>query len=194
MFPPTPMRELRDLTRTSLRQDHTAVANRMQEILEEAHVKIASVATDWLGVSGRKILQQMLDGEPDSKKLADLCRGCLREKIPERELALEGRRTSHHRWMLRLQREQLEFLERQIEELDIRIQDRIRSYQLAVDLCVDIAGIEKVAVANWIAEIGIDMDPFPSAQHPASWSGLCPGNNESAGMRLSEKPAMATSG
>jgi len=106
------MRELRDLTRTSLRQDHTAVANRMQKILEEAHVKIASVATDWLGVSGRKILQQMLDGEPDSKKLADVCRGRLREKIPERELALEGRRTSHHRWMLRLQREQLEFLER----------------------------------------------------------------------------------
>jgi len=70
------------------------------------------VATDWLGVSGRKILQQMLDGEPDSKKLADVCRGRLREKIPERELALEGRRTSHHRWMLRLQREQLEFLER----------------------------------------------------------------------------------
>src|SRR5215471_5123493 len=108
------MRELRDLTRTSLRQDHTAVANGMQKILEEAHVKIASVATDWLGVCGRKILQQMLDGEPDSKKLADVCRGRLREKIPERELALEGRRTSHHRWMLRLQREQLEFLERQI--------------------------------------------------------------------------------
>src|SRR5215471_12230626 len=181
------MRELRDLTRTSLRQDHTAVANGMQKILEEAHVKIASVATDWLGVCGRKILQQMLDGEPDSKKLADVCRGRLREKIPERELALEGRRTSHHRWMLRLQREQLEFLERRIEELDIRIQDYIRSYQQAVDLCVTIAGIEKVAAANWIAEIGIDMDPFPSAQHLASWSGLCPGGQRECRQAIERK-------
>jgi len=125
--PPTPVRELRDLTRTraSLRQDHTAVANRMQKILEDANVKIASVATDWLGVSGRKILHQMLDSEQDSKKLADLCRGRLREKIPQMELALEGRMTSHHRWLLRLQRDQLEFLERQIAELDVRIQDHI---------------------------------------------------------------------
>ena len=125
--PPSPIRELRDLTRTraSLRQDHTAVANRMQKILEDANVKIASVATDWLGVSGRKILHQMLEGEQSSKKLADLCRGRLREKIPQMELALEGRMTSHHRWLLRLQRDQLEFLERQIAELDVRIQDHI---------------------------------------------------------------------
>jgi transposase len=187
--PPTPIRELRDLTRTraSLRQDHTAVANRMQKILEDANVKIASVATDWLGVSGRKILREMLDGEQDSKKLADLCRGRLREKIPQMELALDGRMTAHHRWMLKLQREQLEFLERQIAELDVRIQDHTRGYQQAVELCVTIPGIERVAAANLIAEIGVNMDQFPSAQHLASWSGLCPGNNESAGKRLSGK-------
>src|SRR5215471_21090331 len=108
------MRELRDLMRTNLRQDHTVVANRMQKILEEANIKDRIGGHGRLGVSGRKILQQMLDRQPDSKKLADVCRGRLREKIPERELALEGRRTSHHRWMLRLRREQLEFLERQI--------------------------------------------------------------------------------
>ena len=187
--PPTPVRELRDLTRTraSLRQDHTAVANRMQKILEDANVKIASVATDWLGVSGRLILNRMLDGEEDSRKLADLCRGRLRDKIPQMQLAVEGRITEHHRWMLRLQREQLEFLEQQIAELDARIQKQINDYQQAVDLCTTIPGIDVVAAANLIAEIGINMDQFPSAQHLASWAGLCPGNNESAGKRLSGK-------
>src|SRR5215813_3404563 len=102
----------------------------------------------------------MLDGEPDSKKLADVCRGRLREKIPERELALEGRRTSHHRWMLRLQREQLEFLERQIEELDIRIQDHIPVTSWP-SIYASPLPESKGRPANWIAQIGIDMDPFP---------------------------------
>jgi len=187
--PPTPVRELRDLTRTraSLRQDHTAVANRMQKILEDANVKIASVATDWLGVSGRLILNRMIDGEQDSGKLADLCRGRLRDKIPQMQLAVEGRMTEHHRWMLRLQRQQLEFLEQQITQLDARIQEQINDYQRAVDLCTTIPGIEVVAAGNLIAEIGVNMDQFPSAQHLASWAGLCPGNNESAGKRLSGK-------
>jgi transposase len=187
--PPSPIRQLRDLTRTraSLRQDHTAVANRMQKVLEDANVKLASVATDWLGVSGRDILSRMLDGEQDAGKLADLCRGRLRDKIPEMQRALEGRMTDHHRWMLRLQREQLEFLEAQIAKLDAKIQEHMSDYQKAVDLCTTIPGIEAVAAANLIAEIGVNMDQFPSAQHLASWAGLCPGNNESAGKRLSGK-------
>lgn len=187
--PPTPIRELRDLTRTraNLRQDHTSIANRMQKVLEDANVKISSVATDWLGVSGRSILNRMLDGEENSEKLAELCRGRLREKIPQMQLALEGRMTEHHRWMLRLQREQLEFLERQIAQLDARIQEQIHDWKKAVDLCVTIPGIEAVAAANLIAEIGLNMDQFPSAQHLASWAGMCPGNNESAGKRLSGK-------
>ena len=187
--PPSPIRQLRDFTRTraSLRQDHTAVANRMQKILEDANIKLASVASDWLGVSGRTILNQMLDGEEDTGKLAHLCRGRLREKIPEMQLALEGRMTEHHRWMLRLQREQLEFLEAQIAKLDAKIQEHMSDYQKAVDLCTTIPGIEAIAAANLIAEIGVNMDQFPSAQHLASWAGLCPGNNESAGKRLSGK-------
>jgi len=187
--PPNPIRELRDLTRTrvSLRQDHTAVANRMQKILEDANVKLASVATDWLGASGRAILNRMLDGEQDAEKLADLCRGRLRDKIPEMQLALEGRMTEHHRWMLQLQREQLEFLEAQIAKLDAKIQEKMQTYQEAVDLCTTIPGIEATAAANLVAEIGVNMDQFPSAAHLASWAGLCPGNNESAGKRLSGK-------
>ena len=187
--PPSPIRQLRDFTRTraSLRQDHTAVANRMQKILEDANIKLASVASDWLGVSGRLIVNQMLDGEEDTGKLAHLCRGRLREKIPQMQLALEGRMTQHHRWMLRLQREQLEFLEAQIAKLDAKIQEQMSDYQQAVDLCTTIPGIEAIAAANLIAEIGVNMDQFPSAQHLASWAGLCPGNNESAGKRLSGK-------
>jgi transposase len=187
--PPSSIRELRDLTRTraSLQQDHTAVANRMQKILEDANIKLASVATDWLGASGRAILSRMLDGEKDAGKLADLCRGRLRDKIPEMELALEGRMSEHHRWLLRLQREQLEFLETQVAKLETKIQDKMQAYQEAVDLCTTIPGIEAVAAANLIAEIGVNMDQFPSAAHLASWAGVCPGNNESAGKRLSGK-------
>jgi transposase len=113
--PPTPIRQLRDLTRmrASLRQDHTAVANRMQKILEDANIKLASVASDWLGVSGRAILAQLLAGEEDAEKLAALSRGRLRSKLPAMQLALEGRMTEHHRWMLRVLHEQLVFLESQ---------------------------------------------------------------------------------
>src|SRR5215831_17750658 len=148
--PPSPIRQLRDFTRTraSLRQDHTAVANRLQKILEDANIKLASVACDWLGVSGRIILNQMLDGEEDSGKLAHLCRGRLREKIPEMQLALEGRMTEHHRWMLRLPREQLEFLEAQIANLDARIQEHMNDLQKTVDRCTTIPGIEAIAAAN----------------------------------------------
>jgi transposase len=185
--PPPPIRELRDLTRlrTSLRQDHTAVANRMQKILEDANLKLASVASDWLGVSGRAMLAQLLVGEEDVAKLADLARGRLREKIPALQLALHGRLTDHHRWLLRLQWEQLEFLEAQIAKLDAQIQAHVTEYQDAITLCTTIPGIEEVAAANLVAEIGVNMEQFPSAQHLASWAGLCPGNHESAGKRLS---------
>src|ERR1041384_1740411 len=113
--PPTPIRQLRDLTRmrTSLRQDHTAVANRMQKVLGDANINLAAVASDWLGVSGRAILAQLLAGEEDAEKLAALSRGRLRSKLPAMQLALEGRMTEHHRWMLRVLQDQLVFIETQ---------------------------------------------------------------------------------
>jgi len=188
--PPTPIRQLRDLTRlrTSLRQDHTAVANRMQKILEDANIKLASVASDWLGVSGRAILTQLLAGEEDATKLADLSRRRLRAKLPQMQLALEGRLTDHHRWMLRVLWDQLEFLEAQLTKVDAQIQGHVQEYQEALALCITIPGIEEVAAANLLAEIGMNMEQFPSAQHLASWAGICPGNHESAGKRLSGKP------
>jgi transposase len=188
--PPPPLRRLRDLTRlrTSLRQDHTTVANRMQKILEDANIKLASVASDWLGVSGRAILAQLLAGEEDATKLAELSRRRLRAKLPQRPLALQGRMTDHHRWMLRVLWEQLEFLEAQIAKVDAQIHEQVRPYEEAMALCTTIPGIEAVAAANLIAEIGVNMDQFPSAQHLASWAGMCPGNHESAGKRLSGTP------
>jgi transposase len=188
--PPPPLRRLRDLTRlrTSLRQDHTTVANRMQKILEDANIKLASVASDWLGVSGRAILAQLLAGEEDATKLAELSRRRLRAKLPQMQLALQGRMTDHHRWMLRVLWEQLEFLEAQIAKVDAQIHEQVRPYEEAIALCTTIPGIEAVAAANLIAEIGVNMDQFPSAQHLASWAGMCPGNHESAGKRLSGTP------
>jgi transposase len=188
--PPTPIRQLRDLTRmrASLRQDHTAVANRMQKVLEDANIKLAAVASDWLGVSGRAILAQLLAGEEDAEKLAALSRGRLRSKLSAMQLALEGRMTEHHRWMLRVLHEQLVFLETQITKLEAKIQEQLSDYQEAIALCTTIPGIEEVAAANLLAEIGVNMAQFPSAQHLASWAGICPGNHESAGKRLSGKP------
>jgi transposase len=188
--PPTPIRQLRDLTRmrASLRQDHTAVANRMQKILEDANIKLTSVASDWLGVSGRAILAQLLAGEEDASKLAELSRGRLRSKLPAMQLALEGRMTEHHRWMLRVLHEQLVFLEAQITKLEAKIQEQLSDYQETIALCTTIPGIEEVAAANLVAEIGVNMAQFPSAQHLASWAGICPGNHESAGKRLAGKP------
>lgn len=138
--PPTPIRQLRDLTRlrASLRQDHPAVANRMQKILEAANIKLASVARDWLGVSGRAILAQLLAGEEDATKLAELSRGRLRSKLPVMQLALEGRMTEHHRWMLQVLQEQLEFLEAQITKLETKIQEQLGDYQEAIALCTTI--------------------------------------------------------
>jgi transposase len=188
--PPTPIRQLRDLTRmrASLRQDHTAVANRMQKMLEDANIKLASVASDWLGVSGRAILAQLLAGEEDAEKLAGLSRGRLRSKLPALQLALDGRMTEHHRWLLRVLHEQLVFVEAQITKLEAKIHEQPSDYQEAIALCTPIPGIEEVAAANLIAEIGGNMAQFPSAQHLASWAGICPGNHESAGKRLSGKP------
>ena len=188
--PPTPIRQLRDLTRmrASLRQDHTAVANRRQKVLEDANIKLASVARDGLGVSGRAILAQLLAGEENAEKLVGLSRGRLRSKLPAMQLALEGRMTEHHRWRLRVLHKQLLFLEAQITKLEAKMQEQLGDYQEAVGLCTTIPGIEEVAAANLLAEIGVNMAQFPSTQHLASWAGICQGNNESAGKRLSGRP------
>jgi len=160
----------------------------MQKILEDANIKSASVASDGLGVSGRAILTQLLACEEDAVKLAALSRGRLRSKLPAMEFALEGRMTAHHRWMLRVLHAQLVFVEAQLTKLEAKLQDHLREYQEAIALCTTIPGIEEVAAAKLVAEIGVNMAQFPSAQPLASWAGICPGNHESAGKRLSWTP------
>ena len=185
--PPQPIRELRDLTRqrTQLIQERAAAANRIQKVLEDANVKLASVATDVLGVSGRDMLEALIAGETDPEKLADLARKRLREKIPALQLALQGRVTEHHRFLLRMHLDHVTHLEELIGRLGSRIEEALAPFAQAVERLVTIPGVSQRVAETVVAEIGANMDQFPSDGHLASWAGMCPGNNESAGKRRS---------
>jgi transposase len=181
--PPPPIRELRDLTRqrSQLVGDKTAVANRVQKVLEDANIKLAAVATDVLGVSGRAMIHALIAGHDDPRSLAGLARRKLRKKIPELCLALHGRVTEHHRFQLQLLMDQLATLEQLIERLDERIARWTAPFAEAIERLITIPGVELRTAQNLIAEIGSDMDQFPTSGHLASWAGVCPGNHESAG-------------
>ncbi len=185
--PPTPIRELRDLTRyrVSLVQECNRISNRIQKVLEDANIKLASVATDALGASGRAMLKAMTEGEEDVEKLAEMSRGLLRNKIPELQLALEGRLRSHHRFLLRELLEHLEFVESKIARLGREIGEQLRPFEEMVDRLCTIPGVEWVTASGLVAEIGVNMNQFADAEHLASWAGLCPGSYESAGKRKS---------
>jgi len=188
-IPPKEIRELRDLTRsrTKLVQGRSAVANRIQKVLEDANIKLASVATDILGHSGRAMLEAMIEGQDDVAVLADLARGRMREKISRLQLALAGRLTAHHRMLLRELLDQIDFLDGKIFTLESEIWQRSELFEEAIQLWSTIPGVNRLSAATLVAEIGINMEQFPSASHLASWAGLCPGNNESAGKRKSGK-------
>lgn len=187
--PATPIRELRDLTRhrAKLVGDRTSVVNRIHKTLEDANIKLGAVASDILGVSGRAMIKAIVEGEEDSEKLAELALRRLRGKIPDLRLALHGRVRDHHRFLLKTLLDHLEFLDSQITRLDDRIEEVARPFQEAIQRLTTIPGIQKRTAENLIAEIGPNMEQFPSAAHLASWAGLCPGNNESAGKRKSGK-------
>ena len=184
--PPPPQRELRDLTRTraSVLQDKSRVANRLQKILEDANVKLGSVASDVLGVSGRKMVRALIAGEADAAEVAELARGRLRKKIPALTEALRGNVSAHHRFMLKLHMGQIEQMEGQVAELDERIDQVMGPLARAgVELLDEVPGIDRRAAQNILAEIGWDMSRFATEGHLAAWAGLCPGNNRSAGKR-----------
>src|SRR5262249_31030191 len=183
--PPAPIRELRDLTRqrTQVIAERTGVANRVQKVLEDANIKLGCVATDVLGVSGRDMLEALLAGEDDAEQLADKARKRLRKKIPELQTALRGRVTAHHRFQLRLLLDHVTHLEGLIGRLGVRIEEVIAPFAEAAERLTTIPGVEQRAAEVIVAEIGTNMDQFPTAEHLASWAGMCPGNNESAGKR-----------
>jgi transposase len=187
--PPRPTRELRDLTRyrVSLVQEINRIANRVQKVLEDANIKLASVATDALGTSGRAMLEAMLAGEQDSVRLAEMSKGLLRNKIPELQLALQGHVTEHHRFLLQQLYDHLCFTESKKKLIEQEIERRVRPFQDEVDRLCTIPGVDRVTAWGLLAEIGLNMNQFPSSAHLASWASLCPGSFESAGKRLSGK-------
>jgi transposase len=186
--PPAPQRELRELTRqrTQLMHQKATVANRIQKVLEDANIKLASVATDVLGTSGRDMLEALIAGQADPEKLADLARRKLRAKIPALQVALHGRVTEHHRFLLRLLLDQVTQLEGWIARVSARIAAALpEPMAQAVPRLVAVPGIGERAAENILAEIGTNMEQFPTAAHLSSWVGMSPGNNESAGKRKS---------
>jgi transposase len=166
-------------------QEHAAAVNRIQKVLEDANVKLAGVATDVLGASGRDMLEALIAGETDPEKLADLARKRLRGKIPELRLALQGRVTEHHRFLLRMHLDHITHLEDLIGRLGRRIEESLAPVAEAEQRLQTIPGVSQRVAETVLAEIGTDMDQFPSAGHLASWAGMCSRNNESAGKRRS---------
>ena len=186
-IPDRPQRELRELTRyrTTLIHDRANEVNRLQKVLEGANIKLSSVATDILGKSGRDILEALVAGTTESAALAQLARGRLREKIPQLEQALAGQFSAHHRFLIAQQLAHSDFLDASLERLSAEIAERVRPFDAARERLQTIPGVGRRTAEVLVAEIGTDLTRFPSAGHLASWAGLCPGNDESAGKRRS---------
>jgi transposase len=185
--PPPQVRELRDLTRqrTILVRERATVINRVQKVLEDANIKLASVASDSLGVSGRAMIEALIGGEEDPGKLAELARKRLRNKIPELRKAMQGRVTDHHRFQLKMLLRQLDQEEALIAEYDERIAQAMAPFEEVAARLRTIPGVSQKSAEVIVAEIGTDMTRFATSGHLASWAGLCPGNNQSGGRRFS---------
>jgi transposase len=181
--PPQPIRQLRDLTRyrKALIQERTREAQRLHKTLEDAGIKLSSVASDPLGVSGRAMLDALVAGTHDPQVLADLARGRLRAKLPALREALQGRFGAHHALLVGEMLARIDQMDEAVERLSAEVARRTAPFAQLLALLVTIPGISQRTAEVLLAEIGTDMSRFPSAGHLASWAGLCPGNNESAG-------------
>ena len=188
-IPPRPIRELREVTRhrKTLIQERSRVANRIQKLLEGANIKLGSVASDILGVAAKAILQALVAGERDSTQLAGLAKGKLHAPPAQVEEALVGTFTTHHAFLLQQLLAQVEFVTAQVAECDQRVEELCRPFAPTLERLQPLPGVGKRGAEQLIAELGVDMSRFPSAQHAASWVGVCPGNPESAGKRQSGK-------
>jgi transposase len=190
-IPPVAQRDLRELIRyrTSLIQERTREANRVQKVLEDANIKLGAVASNVLGMSGREMLEQIIAGQEDSAQLAQLARGRLRPKIAELERALTGRIRESHRLLLKLHLEHLDDLNNKISQLSGEIDRLLLPFDpmKAIERLDGIPGVNQTIAQVIVAELGLEMSRFPTAAHAASWAGLAPGRHESAGRNRSSR-------
>jgi transposase len=187
--PPRAIRDLRELNRyrRKVAQVQTGERNRMIKVLETAGIKLAGVVSDVLGVSGRAMIRALIEGEDTPAAMAKLALGKLRKKQPDLARALDAPLKPHQRFMLRTQLARIEQAEADLERIDIELREMAAPYARYVELLMSIPGVNWINAVTIIAEIGIDMSAFLSAAHLASWAGLCPGNNESAGKKRTGK-------
>lgn len=185
--PPAPQRALRELTRyrATLIHDRARCANRVQKVLEDTNIKLASVVSDIQGVSARAMLAALLAGETNPDLLADLARGRLRDKRDQLLPALEGHIQDHHRFLLTALLAQIDYVDGAIETVNTEIATRMAISEEAIARLDDIPGVSRRVAEVVLAEIGPDVTRFPTAGQLASWVGLCPGNHQSAGKRYS---------
>lgn len=181
--PPKPIRELRDLVRYRIKlvAARASECNRLLKMLEQANIKLSSVASDVFGLSGRRMLRALLSGTATPEEMAQLAKGKLRQKLPELALALDGHLEEHHRFILAMQFERINQLDRDVDTLDTRIATCCAPYQAQLSALDEIPGIDRALAAAILAELGTDMSVFASPAHAAAWAGVAPGNHESAG-------------
>lgn len=181
--PPSDIRALRDLTRhrVQLQQRRATLANRIQKLLEKGNIKLASVATDVLGVSGRAMLARLVEGEQNPQKLAEVARSRLRGKREQLEAALEGCLQEHQRFLLKGMLQDLKQLEESVARVQVEIVKRMAPFEEILRRLETIKGVSRVTAWSLVAELGVNMAQFPTADHVVSWAGVCPGNNESGG-------------
>jgi transposase len=185
--PPPPIRELRDLTRYRVQQvrDRAQEVNRLCKVLEDSGLKLTSVLTDVMGVSGRAMLTALVAGTTDPAVLADLARGRLRRKLPALRRALQGRFRHHHAFLVEQILAKIDFLDEAIDRLNAEIDERLVPFEPLLTALDTIPGVDRLGAISIVAETGGDMHRFPTAGHLCSWGAMCPGQNESAGKRRS---------
>lgn len=187
--PPPPIRELRDLTRYRVQQvrDRSREVNRLNKVLEDAGIKLSSVASDVMGVSGRAMLTALVAGTTDAAVLADLARGKLRQKLPALQRALQGRFHPLHAFLLEQILAKIDFLDEALERLTAEIDRRVAPFEPMLTALDTIPGVDRIGAVSIVAETGGDMSRFPTAAHLCSWAAICPGNNQTGGKRRSGK-------
>jgi transposase len=188
-IPSSEQQAVRDLTRTRMRliQERTRLINRIQKVLEDANIKLASVVTDLMGVTGQAILTALVAGQEDPERLAHLAQGSLVRKQEQLQAALQGKLLAHHRMLLEELLPLIATLDRSIARFDREIAERLRRFDALIERIDAVTGLSRRSIEVLLGELGWDMSHFPDAAHAASWVGICPGQRETGGKQLSSR-------